>query len=110
MHRIGNIHKYARRICGSAPCSSPPPQMMKRKKEKYGWEFIFLRANIGAMETVPVSASGRDRAVTYHSDSGCTRLNYAVMSGTICAVRKTGTLSVDWKTRSDEDFKKRKKK
>ncbi len=81
MHHIGNTHKYARRICGSAPCSSPPPQMMKRQKEKYGWEFIFLRANIDA-----------------------------VMSGTTCAVRKTGTLSVDWKTRSDEDFKKRKKK
>ena len=43
-------------------------KMIERQKEKYGWEFLFLGANIDAVETAKHFGIGADRAVNYHSD------------------------------------------
>ena len=62
-------------------------QMIQRQKTKYGWEFLFLGANIDAVETARHFGIGADRAVNYNSDSAGTQLNYEVLNDAISAVR-----------------------
>ena len=121
---IGNIHKYARRE--DAPEKTMfiittdgyenasrrydyemVRRMIERQKEKYGWEFLFLGANIDAVETARSFGIDADRAVNYQCDSEGTALNYEVVSEVISAVRCCAPLSADWKKRIDEDYKKR---
>ena len=124
IHHIGNIHKYARAedipehtlfvittdgMENASRCydSERVKRMIERQKEKYGWEFLFLGANIDAVETARHFGISEDRAVNYHSDSEGTQLNYEVLSDAICAVRCSAPLSADWKKRIDEDYEKR---
>ena len=82
-------------------------EMIERQKARYGWEFLFLGANIDAVETARHFGIGADRAVNYHCDSAGTQLNYEVLSEAICAVRGSAPLGADWKKRIDEDFENR---
>lgn len=124
IHHIGNIHKYARAedvpehtlfvitTDGMENASrhynaERVKQMIERQKARYGWEFLFLGANIDAVETARHFGIGADRAVKYHSDSAGTQLNYEVLSEAICAVRGSVQLGADWKKRIDEDFESR---
>lgn len=124
IHHIGNIHKYARAedvpehtlivitTDGMENASrhynaERVKQMIERQKARYGWEFLFLGANIDAVETARHFGIGADRAVNYHSDSAGTQLNYEVLSEAICAVRGSVQLGADWKKRIDEDFESR---
>ena len=81
--------------------------MIERQKAKYGWEFLFLGANIDAVETASQFGIGADRAVNYQCDSEGTALNYEVVSEAISSVRCSAPLNADWKKRIDEDYKKR---
>ena len=125
IHHIGNIHKYARtedvpehtllvittdgmENASRRYDSETVKKMIEKQKERYGWEFLFLGANIDAVETARHFGIGADRAVNYHSDSRGTKLNYEVVSEAICAVRCSSPLSQDWKKRIDEDFERRK--
>lgn len=124
IHHIGNIHKYARpedvpeqtlfiittdgmENASRFYSSDRVKQMIQRQKAKYGWEFLFLGANIDAVETARQFGIGADRAVNYNSDSAGTQLNYEVLSDAISAVRSSAPLGADWKSRIDEDYKKR---
>lgn len=124
IHHIGNVHKYARaedvpehtmfvittdgmENASRRYDSETVKKMIECQKEKYGWEFLFLGANIDAVETAKHFGIGADRAVNYHSDSEGTQLNYEVLSDAICAVRCSAPLSADWKKRIDEDYEKR---
>ena len=125
IHHIGNVHKYARRedvpektlfiitTDGMENASrrytyDKVRRMIEHEKEKYGWEFLFLGANIDAIETARHFGISEDRAVNYHSDSEGTQLNYEVVSEAICAVRCSTPLGADWKKRIDEDYNARK--
>lgn len=125
IHHIGNVHKYAREEdrpehtlfvittdgmenASRHYSSDRVKQMIERQKSRYGWEFLFLGANIDAVETAGHFGIDADRAVNYHSDSEGTALNYEVLSETICAVRSSQPLGRDWKRRIDEDYKRRK--
>ena len=127
IHHIGNVHKYARaedvpehtmfvittdgmENASRRYDSDKVKKMIERQKEKYGWEFLFLGANIDAVETARHFGISEDRAVNYHSDSEGTQLNYEVVSEAICAVRASAPLSADWKRRIDEDYQNRGKK
>jgi hypothetical protein len=127
IHHIGNIHKYARpedvpehtmfiiTTDGMENASrfysvDRVRHMIERQTEKYGWEFLFLGANIDAIETARSFGIGADRAVNYHSDSEGTQLNYEVLSDAISAVRSSQPIPEGWKERIDEDFKKRRGK
>ena len=81
--------------------------MIERQKSKYGWEFLFLGANIDAVEVAGQFGIGADRAVNYQCDREGTALNYEVVSKAICAVRCRAPLGADWKKRIDEDYQKR---
>lgn len=124
LRHIRNIHKYARpedvpehtlfiittdgmENASRFYSSDRVKQMIERQKTKYGWEFLFLGANIDAVETAQHFGIGADRAVNYNSDSTGTQLNYEVLSEAICAVRSSDPLGAEWKKRIDEDFKKR---
>lgn len=124
IHHIGNVHKYARpedvpehtmfvittdgmENASRRYNSEKVKQMIERQKAKYGWEFLFLGANIDAVETASQFGIGADRAVNYQCDSEGTALNYEVVSEAISSVRCSAPLSADWKKRIDEDYKKR---
>ncbi len=124
IHHIGNIHKYARpedvpehtlfviTTDGMENASrkygaDEIRQKIQRQKEKYGWEFLFLGANIDAVETAKHFGIGADRAVTYNHDSQGTRLNYETVSAAVSCVRACAPLSADWKAPIEADRKKR---
>ena len=74
------------------------------------WEFLFLGANIDAVETAGHLGIAPDRAVNYHCDSEGTRLNYEVVGQAVAAVRCSAPLDAHWKDAIEEDFRKRKKR
>ena len=78
--------------------------MIQRKKKKYNWEFLFLGANIDAIEAANSFGINKDRAVNYHSDSEGTLLNYEVLSDAISSFRSSMPLNDNWKQRIDDDF------
>ena len=82
-------------------------KMITRQKEKYGWEFLFLGANIDAVETAAGFGIGADRAVNYRADSQGTQLNYEVLGDAVSAVRQSAPLTAGWKKRIDEDYENR---
>ena len=125
IHHIGNIHKYARpedvpehtlfviitdglENASRRYTSDEVKAMVKRQKEQYGWEFLFLGANIDAVETAGHFGISADRAVNYHADSAGTELNYEVLSDAIRDVRASMPLPSSWKDRIDDDFRHRK--
>ena len=124
IHHIGNVHKYAREEdipehtlfvittdgmenASHQYSSDEVKAMIQRQKEKYGWEFLFLGANIDAVETAASFGIGADRAVNYNCDSAGTALNYRVLSDTICAVRASKPIRAEWKKDIDADYAKR---
>lgn len=80
---------------------------MIEKEKTYGWEFLFLGANIDAIGAASQIGIHADRAVNYHADSKGTRLNYEVVGETISNVRACRPVADDWKARIDHDFNSR---
>ena len=124
---ISTIHKYAREEdrpnktifiittdgkenASRQYSSERVKKMVEERKSKYGWEFLFLGANIDAVETAGHFGISKDRAVNYHSDAEGTALSYEVLSDAICSVRACRPLTAAWKTRIDSDFEKRKRR
>lgn len=81
--------------------------MIKRQQDKYGWEFIFLGANIDAVETASRYGIRAERASSYHADKEGIDLNYGSMSETIVNLRVNKAIEDNWKQVIDEDYKKR---
>ena len=127
IHHIGNVHKYAREEDrpektlfiittdgmenASRHYTYPKVKaMVERQKSRYGWEFLFLGANIDALEIAGHFGINKDYAANYHCDEEGTALNYEVLSEAICRVRgESKPLSADWKERIDADYEKRKR-
>ena len=125
IHHIGNVHKYAREedrpektllvitTDGMENASRKYSYdrlkaMIERQKDKYGWEFLFLGANIDAAKEAARFGIGADHAANYHADSEGTNVIYETVSEAITQVRCCASpLSADWKQRVDEDYKKR---
>jgi uncharacterized protein YegL len=127
LHHIGNIHKYARdedrpektifviTTDGQENASrrytyDRVKMMIERQKETYGWEFIFLGANIDAIDVASRFGINADRAANYHADSEGTQLNYQVLNEAICSIRMSKPLDTDWKESIERDYKNRKRK
>ena len=125
IQHIGNIHKYARRedvpektlfiitTDGMENASrrysyEKVRKMIARQKERYGWEFLFLGANIDAVAEAGRFGIDESMAANYHSDAAGTALNFSVLSEAITHTRTCSTpLSSNWKKRIDADYKKR---
>ena len=108
IHHIGNIHKYARSEDGPEKTLfiittdgmenssrrysyDKVKKMVEKQKEKYGWEFIFLGANIDAVSVANKFGVDRSRAVTYECDGAGTALNYKMMSKMVSCARACGS-------------------
>ena len=81
--------------------------MIKRQTEKYGWEFLFLGANIDAKAEAKRFGIDENRAVKYHSDKKGTALNYKVVGQALSELRCCSAISDDWAEEIEEDFEKR---
>ena len=82
--------------------------MVNRQKEKYGWEFLFLGANIDAVETAARFGISRDRAVNFHNDEIGVQLNYRTVGEAVCQVRRSAPIGAGWKSEIEKDYKSRK--
>lgn len=85
-------------------------KLISRQQEKYGWEFVFLGANIDAAETAESLGIGRETAVDYLSDSDGSTVLYEAMSRAVCGIRKGVKLakSAEWRAEIDNDYNRRK--
>ena len=105
IHHIGNIHKYARpedvpehtifiittdgmENASHRYSSDKVKEMIKRQSEKYGWEFIFLAANIDAVETAENIGIRKERAANYRQTKDGVYRSYCAMSEAISTVRR----------------------
>ena len=126
IHHIGNVHKYAREedrpektlfvitTVGMENAShfytyDQVKAMIQRQQEKYGWEFLFLGANIDAAREAARFGIRADRAANYYADSVGTEVVYEAVNEAVCQVRRTAPMNNSWRQRIDEDFKRRRK-
>ena len=124
IHHIGNVHKYAREedrpektlfvitTDGMENASrhysyEKVRAMITRQKEKYGWEFLFLGANIDAAREAARFGISADRAANYNADAQGTEVIYRAVSETVCNFRASRPVAADWKRNIDEDYRKR---
>lgn len=84
--------------------------LIEQQKEKHAWEFIFLGANIDAVETAGRFGINANRAVDYVADSQGTRLNFKVMAETVAGFRKSGRVDSASLDEIREDAKKRRER
>jgi hypothetical protein len=84
--------------------------MIDRQKTQYGWEFIFLGANIDALATAQRFGIDASRAANYHADTVGTHLNYSTLNKTVSKFRSEAKIDDDWKTDIDKDFQDRSEK
>ena len=113
VHHIANVHKYAREEdrpgktifvittdgmenASRAYTYDEVQRMVKHEQEKYGWEFLFLGANMDAISAARSFGIRPDRAVRYRSDRAGTELNYQVVSETVARVRRRERIEPDW--------------
>jgi len=84
-------------------------EMIERQKSKYDWEFIFLGANIDAVETAGRFGITADRAQDFLADSEGVELNFRVMSETVACYREKSEMPIDWNEEIKQDYHGRKK-
>lgn len=85
-------------------------EQVERRKDQSGWEFIFLGANIDAVETAGVFGIPASRARTYHPDGEGTALNFRALDEAITCFRQNQAVPRDWGKGIEEHLKKRGKK
>ena len=125
IHHIGNVHKYAREEdrpehtvfiittdgmenASRRYSSDQVKAMVERQKSKYGWEFLFLGANIDAVETAGRYGIDAERAVRFHNDRRGVALNYETVSRTVGEMRMCRPIQADWKKDIEADYAGRK--
>lgn len=126
IRHIGNVHKYAREedvpektlfiitTDGMENASrhydyDRVKDMIRRQQERYGWEFLFLGANIDAAREAGRFGIRPECAADYHADSRGTRVIYESLAEAVCQVRTCAApLQADWKKEIDRDYKGRK--
>jgi len=130
IHHIGNVHKYAREedrpektlfiitTDGMENASrrysyDMVKQMVKQQQDRYGWEFLFLGANMDAMSEAGRFGIAPDRAVNYECDSAGTKFHFAVVCDTVSAVRRScnredvDAAMLNCREKIEEDYNKR---
>lgn len=125
IHHIGNVHKYAREEdipartvfvittdgmenSSRVYTAQKVRQMVRLEQEKYGWEFLFLGANIDAVETARTYGLREGHAVRFHNDKEGIGLNYTVVSETVAKIRKGSMVEEDWCKEITRDYEARK--
>ena len=124
IHHIRNVHKYAREedrpektlfVITTDGMENASRQytydslkaMIKHQKEKYGWEFLFLGANIDAVKEAARFGISKDYAANYHADSKGTQVIYEAVSDAVCCARACRPMPSRGKEKIDSDFESR---
>lgn len=127
IYHIGNIHKYARpedvpehtmfvittdgqENASHRYTSDQVKKMIEHRREKYGWEFLFIGANIDAVEMAARYGIYKDRAVNYNADGEGTHILYETVAKAVSNVRASAPLSADWSEEINADYQRRGKK
>lgn len=125
IHHIGNVHKYARKEdvpehtmfiittdgmenASHRYSSEDVKRMIERQKSKYGWEFLFIGANIDAVETAARYGINKNRAVDYRADREGTAVLYSAVSDAVCEIRRNKAVSESWRKKIESDYNDRK--
>ena len=89
-------------------------EMVNRQQKKYGWEFIFIGANIDAYDEAGRFGISRDYAVNYHHDAKGVEMVYKSLGKALCHYmdvqdNKSGSTLAEsnWREEIDEDFENR---
>ena len=121
IRHIGNIHKYARNedvpehtmfviITDGMENASHRytydqiKKMISRQKERYGWEFLFIGANIDAAEVAGRVGIARERTANYRSDSMGTQVLYESLAAPMTAMRKGCAIDPNWAEEIENDL------
>lgn len=124
IHHIGNVHKYARsedvpahtlfvittdgmENASRSYSYETVRTMIERQKERYGWEFLFLGANIDAAAEAGRLGIARDRAVRFHADKRGMARNFEGVADAVCELRMRGEIRKNWKDAIEQDFESR---
>lgn len=124
IHHIGNVHKYAREEdrpehtifvittdgmenASHLYTSDEVKAMVRKEKEKHGWEFLFLGANIDAVETAAHFGIDEACAANFNNDSKGQALNYQSVSVAVSQLRSCKPLGRSWKEKIEEDYRSR---
>lgn len=127
VRHIKNVHKYIRKEdrpehtmfvimtdgmenASTHYSSDKVKAMIEKQKKKHGWEFLFLGANIDAVETAQQFGISKERAVNFQCDSAGTQLNYDVVGATISLMRGNEKIMPNWKSDIEKDYAKRGKR
>ena len=125
IHHIGNVHKYAREEdrpektvfvittdgmenASRRYSAGEVKRLITRQKERYGWEFLFLGANIDARAVADDMGIEEERSACFVNDSRGNALKYEGISRAMSKVRKCMPVGADWKADMEEDCRKRK--
>jgi uncharacterized protein YegL len=121
IHHIGNIHKYARpedipehtmfvittdgqENASHRYTSNKVKKMIEHQKKKHGWEFLFIGANIDAVETAAQYGISEDRAVNYVPDAAGTQILYNSVSAVVQGIRKNKSVNNSWCDAINNDY------
>lgn len=124
VHHIGNVHKYARRedipsktmfviVTDGLENASrfydaqTVKKMIERQKSRYGWEFIFIGANIDAVASASHIGIAPEFAANYRSDSAGTEALFENISNAVSNVRCDVPLGSEWRVNLNEDAKRK---
>lgn len=124
---IASIHRYARKEDVPANTmfvittdgmenasrrynSEEIKKMIQKEKTKYGWEFLFIGANIDAVETARTYGIAKDRAVNYHADSKGTGVVYEAVSEAVGNMRCSAPIQANWSDKINNDYNNRKRR
>ena len=127
IHHIGNVHKYARpedvpqttmfviitdgmENASKRYSGKEIKAMIEKEKKKYGWEFLFIGANIDAIATAKAFGISEDRAVNYHADQQGTQVVYETMCDAVSCARRGMPLAPSWNKAIEDDYNGRKRR
>ena len=124
VHHIGNVHKYARKEdipahtlfvittdgmenASRRYTAEQIKVMIEQKKEACGWEFLFIGANIDAVETAAHYGIDSTRAVEYHADAKGTGVVYEAVGKAVACMRCSAPLDSAWREDIEADYNSR---
>lgn len=124
---ISTVHKYAREEdipehtlfvittdgmenASHIYTSDEVKKMIKEKKKDFGWEFLFIGANIDSVETAKRFGINADRAANYRADGKGTKVVFEAVADAVCCMRNSMPMTAEWSKSIDEDYENRKNK
>ena len=125
IRHVSNIHRYARpedvpahtvfvittdgmENASRRYSAQEVRRKIEQQKEAHGWEFLFIGANIDAVETAGRFGIAPDRAVNYHADKKGTNVLYACVSKAVGSIRSNAPMRADWSEEIAADYASRK--